>query len=90
MKISASKFQFENHIIKTGHHNPFVWVNDRYTLNPQYTAIGYCMTEDLSFRPRVNEWAMMILDDEGIEFWAHTSKHEMNICFPNISVDNTP
>lgn len=60
-------------------------------------AIGYCNAEDLSFRPRKNEYAIMFQEikewDEdwsgndlqrNLEtFWIHVNLEQLRVYFPN-------
>lgn len=85
MKLSSSKFMFENSAIRLGYKLPLIWYGpNEYKLESFVSVIGYCNAEDLQFRPRSNEFAVMFFDkDSKEEFWIHVDQTQFNSIFKN-------
>lgn len=86
MKISASKFTFEKSAIHLGRLVPLVWCgSNKYKWEEGFSAIGWCHAEDLEFRPRKNEFAVMFLDETTMEeFWIHVDPHQLAFVFKRV------
>jgi len=49
-------------------------------------AVGYCLGESLSFRPKPNTVAVMF-EPEGLNpFWTHLTTSEFTVCFPEVTI----
>jgi len=85
MKLSSSKFTFEKSAIRLGKSLPLIWNGPgKYSLESFVSVIGYCNAEDLEFRPRTNEFAVMFFDkDSKEEFWIHVDQTQFNSIFKN-------
>jgi hypothetical protein len=97
MKIASHKFGYDNSALCLGRLLPIEYGEGGMIPNKSVIALGYCNAEDLSFRPRKNEYAIMFQEikewdedfsDNNIErdletFWIHVTLEQLRVYFPN-------
>lgn len=77
MKLPANRFVYGNWAVRLGEDIPFTISENTCSIFPGYKILGWCNAEDLSFRAKIEEFAVMFFsEDSGNEFWFHVDKEQ--------------